>query len=77
MHAFHRAATIVTAVLSATFALLLYVTIVEDYGAVLSVGIILLGVAVIWAAYFGLGALFGYMHEQGRREGRDDNSDFV
>jgi hypothetical protein len=78
MHPIHRVATILAVVFSVTFALLLYPAIVGDYGVLQSVAFVLLGVAVIWAAYFGLGSLFGHLYQEGRKEGREDsNSDFV
>lgn len=75
MKKFHLIARTVAIVLSVVFALLLFPTIVGIHGGLKSAAYTLLGIAVIWVFYFGLGALFSSLYEEGKKDG--DNADFV
>lgn len=77
MHSLHNTGKILATFLSVVFAALLYPSIVDVHGVLMSGVYTLLGVAVIWLVYFLLGSLFKHIHDEGMKEGRDDNSDFV
>ncbi len=73
----HHIGKSLTTIFSVMFALLLFPTIVGDQGTSRALMFAALGVGVIWFVYFFLGTLFRHIHEQGRREGEEDNTDFV
>lgn len=74
----HLIGRVLATVFSVTFAGLLFPTIVGTYGVARSLGLVLLGVAVIWLFYFALGSLFGHLYQEGKKDGIDSsNSDFV
>lgn len=69
MRDFRRSFAIVTAAVSALFAVLLYPAIVDYHGAFKSLFFVALGVAAIWGIfYFWLGSVFKHFYEKGRRE---------
>jgi hypothetical protein len=68
MNNLHRIGRILAIVFSVTFAALLFPTIVGVHGVLKSLGFVAMGVTVIWLAYFGLGALFGHINDEGKKE---------
>lgn len=73
----HVIGRVLATVFSVAFAILLFPSIVGVHGIARSAGIVLLGVAFIWIVYFGLGALFRSLYEEGKKDASDDNADFV
>jgi hypothetical protein len=68
----------VTAIVSAFFAIMLFVTIVDIHGVINSLFFCALGVAAIWGIwYFFLGSVFKSFYEKGKKEGEEKESDFV
>lgn len=69
MKDFRRNFAIVTAAVSALFAVLLYPAIVDYHGPLKSLFFVALGVAAIWGIfYFWLGSVFTHFYKKGRRE---------
>jgi len=68
MAALHKTMKSLAILFSVIFAGLLLPEIVGRHGLVPAAGYTILGVAVIWIAYFGLGSLFRFIYEQGVRE---------
>ena len=77
MNNLHQIGRLLATVFSVVFAVLLYPSIVEVQGVFRSGVYTLLGVGFIWLVYFLLGSLFKHLYDEGLKEGRDDNSDFV
>lgn len=73
----HTVGKILAIIFSLVFAGLLYPTIVDTHGTLKSLLFTGLGVVVIWVAYFLLGSLFGHLYEEGRKDGEENNTDFV
>jgi len=73
----HIIGKVLATVFSVTFAVLLFPTIVGHYGVAKSLMFTMLGVGFIWLVYFLLGSLFKNLYEHGRKEGEEDNTDFV
>ena len=71
------AGRILATIFSLTFAVLLFPSIVGVHGVFKSSIFTMLGVGFIWFLYFMLGSLFTHIHEEGKKEGRDNNTDFV
>ena len=60
------------------FAVMLFVTIVDDHGVAKSLLFVAMGVAVIWFFYyFLLGSVFRHFYEKGKKEAKENDSDFV
>ena len=76
MQAFRRTYRVVTAVISAFFAVMLFVNIVDIHGVAMSLLFVAMGVAVIWGIYyFFLGSVFRHFYEKGKRDGRHGDAD--
>jgi hypothetical protein len=78
MKSFRRTYAVITAIISAFFAILLFTAIVDYHGIAKSLLFVAMGVAVIWGIYyFFLGSVFQHFYEKGKKEGEEDESGFV
>lgn len=78
MKDFKRGYRLVVFFISCLFAVLLFVAIVDIHGVAKSLFFVGLGVAVIWIIYyFFLGSVFQHFYNRGKKEGEENNSDFI
>jgi uncharacterized membrane protein len=78
MKAFKRTYRIVTSIISVFFAVMLFVTIKDIHGVPRSLLFVAMGVAAIWGIYyFFLGSVFQHFYERGKKEGKQNNTDFA
>lgn len=73
----HIVGKVLAAVFSVLFAVLLFPEIVGIYGIPKSLFFTMLGVGFIWLLYFLLGSLFNRLYQEGKKEGANNNTDFV
>jgi hypothetical protein len=73
----HIIGKVLATAFSVVFAVLLFPSIVGVHGVAKSLVFTALGVGFIWLVYFMLGNLFKNIHDHGRKEGEEDNTDFV
>ena len=71
MKTFRRTYRIVISIISAFFALLLFVAIKDTHGVPRSLLYVAMGVAAIWGIYYLLlGSVFQHFYEKGKEEGK-------